>query len=806
MLAQCLSLLFVLNAVNISYVNVPFFSQRIMVAHVHNLTCSALKLPTGSYAVTPTSKSLTFAGGGSIACTMQLDFFAYHGVLTIGVHAPSFQVSIATVPEGNTCDTGQTNVSTCEVPLVLDMLFVTPPSPLLDRVLLDVRKLISDGLHPQICEVMVPKFEKLLTNHTLDPPAPPPGKMPGSLPLQQYAPFRAASNIIAALPPILGFDIAASFVEEVTLRLSFTASKGRHINFTCSINVAGGTERDPYPATWVEWAKLIDRIMEGGIVVEHLVLPYLEGTVQGISLDSDIPGDAQFSFDVSLPDLQWNEATRAYDIPWDSGVIVSNIRSKNSGDAGRVTTNAVGPRLAVELNKAITSFLQRSRSISYPAAHRIPLPSFVSRLTGPSAVHWIIFLTSMGVICGALMLLNVIRHRRNPILYAESTETVSVYTVIWQDAILCTAVIVCSGCILWSNFSTAATVVAGRDLTVYSFSMRNTVGDMWASGLYVLAVCVLLLSGVYPYVKLASILVFTMVLQRPDSTLLHIIDYVGKYSLLDTFVMLIMVGGLTVHGIADVAIHTPFYLFMAGTIGSMAVGNYATHLWRRGTSVRCRPGDTLDGLPPESTPLLSAVPELSERIAEIRPPRSRMPWRIRIAATAIVLLCSLPVWIWPFLSYRLGGLASLVTGHYSAFNLYDLSLSTSPACFVATLVTVLVAPVLFAAGFPANGFIASWCAADVLLLACLLSHLQLNQFIQFVLGEGMEAVFSAHAHLLWPTIPLGAAAIFSWVLAISDMLQIDLLTRAPKSTTGRLIPSTVETTEDTTQQPSQLAG
>jgi hypothetical protein len=75
-------------------------------------------------------------------------------------------------------------------------------------------------------------------------------------------------------------------------------------------------------------------------------------------------------------------------------------------------------------------------------------------------------------------------------------------------------------------------------------------------------------------------------MQRPQSRLLRLIDSLGKFSLLDSFVMLIMVGGLEIKGVAEVHIGASFYVFVTATVLSILVGNYATHGWRRETTGR----------------------------------------------------------------------------------------------------------------------------------------------------------------------------------------------------------------------------
>uniref|UniRef100_A0A7S1FV37 Uncharacterized protein n=1 Tax=Corethron hystrix TaxID=216773 RepID=A0A7S1FV37_9STRA len=79
-------------------------------------------------------------------------------------------------------------------------------------------------------------------------------------------------------------------------------------------------------------------------------------------------------------------------------------------------------------------------------------------------------------------------------------------------------------------------------LTFDNFSLITTVRDMWNAGMYPLSILILLLSGVWPYVKL--LLIFYTCLapleicskERRESILIWL-DILGKYSLLDAYIL-----------------------------------------------------------------------------------------------------------------------------------------------------------------------------------------------------------------------------------------------------------------------------
>eukprot|EP00405_Crypthecodinium_cohnii_P056348 CAMPEP_0206629264 /NCGR_PEP_ID=MMETSP0325_2-20121206/66949_1 /ASSEMBLY_ACC=CAM_ASM_000347 /TAXON_ID=2866 /ORGANISM="Crypthecodinium cohnii, Strain Seligo" /LENGTH=481 /DNA_ID=CAMNT_0054154049 /DNA_START=63 /DNA_END=1506 /DNA_ORIENTATION=+ len=120
---------------------------------------------------------------------------------------------------------------------------------------------------------------------------------------------------------------------------------------------------------------------------------------------------------------------------------------------------------------------------------------------------------------------------------------------------ICIPMMVVAGLFLFlsSNSGAGAAVrvsvtVDGEDVAVLppvaSFSLISSVKDMWHGGVYPLAILILLFSGVWPYLKLILMLVCWF---SPRSTLslearkkfLEFLDMYGKWSMVDTFVMVI---------------------------------------------------------------------------------------------------------------------------------------------------------------------------------------------------------------------------------------------------------------------------
>ena len=78
------------------------------------------------------------------------------------------------------------------------------------------------------------------------------------------------------------------------------------------------------------------------------------------------------------------------------------------------------------------------------------------------------------------------------------------------------------------------------------FDLIGSVTDMWEAGVYPLSILILVFSGVWPYVKLVMLLWAWMMPSKLLSTngrgkILHFLDYFGKWSFLDSYVMTLMI-------------------------------------------------------------------------------------------------------------------------------------------------------------------------------------------------------------------------------------------------------------------------
>ena len=130
----------------------------------------------------------------------------------------------------------------------------------------------------------------------------------------------------------------------------------------------------------------------------------------------------------------------------------------------------------------------------------------------------------------------------------------------------------------------------------FSFTLQNSVQDMWDAKVYPLSILIAVFSGAWPYGKL---LLIGYCWCRPmrvgtRETLLQWLDALGKWSLLDSYVMVCMMVAFNFKiylgpGAAgdepiQVTIFTKpgygFYSFLVATMGGLAIGHMATFFHR----------------------------------------------------------------------------------------------------------------------------------------------------------------------------------------------------------------------------------
>jgi hypothetical protein len=129
----------------------------------------------------------------------------------------------------------------------------------------------------------------------------------------------------------------------------------------------------------------------------------------------------------------------------------------------------------------------------------------------------------------------------------------------------------------------------------FDFSLSNTIREMYQAGVYALMLMVGIFSGIWPYVKLFMMfLSWVLPTNRMGSerrgALLVWLDSLNKYSLVDTFVLILMTVVFRIHmqfsAPSSWTIDTyveplyGFYSFLAATVASLIMGEVVLYMHR----------------------------------------------------------------------------------------------------------------------------------------------------------------------------------------------------------------------------------
>jgi uncharacterized paraquat-inducible protein A len=152
-----------------------------------------------------------------------------------------------------------------------------------------------------------------------------------------------------------------------------------------------------------------------------------------------------------------------------------------------------------------------------------------------------------------------------------------------------------------SNLSTGASVDLSTSFmdrhlnapALFTFSLGNTINEMYHAGIYPLLFLVVVFSGIWPYAKLLMMLYLwinqpTSFRQREQRLLL--LDSLSKFSLVDTYVLVVMIVAFRYHleftttaVSVDVYVlpHYGFYGFLLATCLSLVIGHTMVYFHRQ---------------------------------------------------------------------------------------------------------------------------------------------------------------------------------------------------------------------------------
>uniref|UniRef100_A0A7S1FUD1 Uncharacterized protein n=1 Tax=Corethron hystrix TaxID=216773 RepID=A0A7S1FUD1_9STRA len=363
----------------------------------------------------------------------------------------------------------------------------------------------------------------------------------------------------------------------------------------------------------------------------------------------------------------------------------------------------------------------------------------------------------------------------------KSTSLITHPTVpLFSRILLCATILGAIALFTVSNSVVGGSVVAriegrlpGSDASVHTFSFYDcslviTVRDMWQAGVYPLSVLILLLSGVWPYVKLLLML-YTFVApleicsrERRESIMMWL-DMLGKYSLLDVYVLVVTMVAFFYHfdfgewGKTDiyVAPKPGFFCFLTATIVSLIVGHIILFLHRRSITHQKNPTRAHEGRSAMCNHFF-----VQHKVCLT----SLSKFLVLASFLFLAVLLSFGV-LQECFQFKLGGAAALVLED-RAFSLISLGLAIPSIDEHKTgLMVIKVTYFMFALVMPflcllllfvcffvplrpktqqLAFFLAemanAWAALEVFVFSMFAALLQLEQFAQFLVGDYCDAI------------------------------------------------------------------
>lgn len=106
------------------------------------------------------------------------------------------------------------------------------------------------------------------------------------------------------------------------------------------------------------------------------------------------------------------------------------------------------------------------------------------------------------------------------------------------------------------------------------FSIWRVVEGLWLDGQYFISIVLVLFSMVFPVVKLLAglyVWAWVDVYRAGASRMVGLVGALGKWSMVDVFVVALVVAAIQVSLIAHVAIHSGIYVFTASVVASIVL-------------------------------------------------------------------------------------------------------------------------------------------------------------------------------------------------------------------------------------------
>lgn len=312
---------------------------------------------------------------------------------------------------------------------------------------------------------------------------------------------------------------------------------------------------------------------------------------------------------------------------------------------------------------------------------------------------------------------------------------------------------------------------------LFEFGLANSVEDMWEAKVYTLSILIAVFSGGWPYLKLFLMLVAwcTPALVLPPQKreqLLCYLDALGKWSLVDAYVLVLMMVAFRFHlamtkgdnkAIIDVIVipHWGIYGFMLATMISLAMSHIILAFHRNIEEKRILP----------DTGPLESLSDHSFRLHDGTRVRATTAGKIvvllSIAFTAAIICAG--VWIESF-AFEFEGLTGYLLGDdaeapYSLIKIGDTLPSVSgspndfgvrwlqatyftlgvgmPLALTVVLAIIWLKPLSLTTQrqlYVLSEVLNAWSGLEVLVISVVAALLEISQFAQFIIGDSCDEI------------------------------------------------------------------
>ncbi len=345
--------------------------------------------------------------------------------------------------------------------------------------------------------------------------------------------------------------------------------------------------------------------------------------------------------------------------------------------------------------------------------------------------------------------------------------------------------------------------------SLFDFTLAHSVTEMWKAEVYMLAVLILVFSGLWPYAKLVLVLGCWiaprhLLPHRRREQMMMALDALGKWSLIDAFVLTLTMVAFNFHIVPPVSPHTPpgtasvdaylvphwgFYGFMLATMLSLGVTHVvlACHRYEsRCAAAAAASADVSTGGGSGS----AQAPEWKALCTHAFRATAGPVWS-RLIAVALTGLLVLAIGLigsgaaYPSFEFEFRGAFKLLLDFLHDPNVRPYSIISTglaipegspdpdtpgvrfiqatwfcfaivvPLCHQLLLLLLWLTPLtprLQRAVFVVTEVVNAWSALDVVVVSVIVALLELQQFSQFIIGDRCALINSVLAKYFGPVL------------------------------------------------------